>query len=171
MDFSPLRRFEAGLPVSATHLMRPRLDMAYGLGGYTCRVPVHLDSTGLYTEVRFPEYWVGPVCVTATQGAGTGAHRMREIRFKWGRWRADLLFPSGVSATMHRTSTNDEPLQIEQIPWSAFPESSIPWNVEVSLGYDPEAVDIPRDCWRGSLPILGCVGHFQRRRPCLPQIV
>jgi hypothetical protein len=119
------------------------LDMVYAGFGWTCYEPVPVTASGpTRFEVPFPDFWVGPVCVTAAppddqpDDHPDDQPAAETITFAWQRWKLDRgLGREEVTFTFCRIA-DDRPLIVE-VPTG--------WQVTAHVGQHPDAVDANAD--------------------------
>jgi hypothetical protein len=121
--------------------MASKLDRVYRTDGHTCREvvdPIHRRTEGdaAKAEVKFPDFWVGPVVVTIT--SPSTEDREGRLNLTWGPWRTPLIVTSGRGVTCRSDTPKGKPLEIE------YPSG---WELKVEIGFDPDAIDINGDVW------------------------
>lgn len=131
-----IRRLEAG-GSPRVRLLRARLDVICQADGHLTDDPVdvvlvHTDGGGTAThEVRFPDWWVGPVWFRATTPGGLPL----KLRVQWGDWVKEPTLDSGQTAAARRPA-HDYPAPLLTAPFKAV--------VTAGLGRVDGAVDINR---------------------------
>ena len=120
--------------------LRSRLDVIYRGNGFACCERVDVVSEGIpqggiaHYEVSFPNYWVGPVWLTALP---RGTSDLRAIGLLWGPWRSKVDLQQETTLTF-RCAEPGAPHLNAYLPKE--------WGLEAGIGVRPDAVDI-NDVW------------------------
>jgi transcriptional regulator with XRE-family HTH domain len=129
-----VRNYEEGRASRVRH-MPALLDVAYGSFGWSCWEPVQVTRTdsGMF-EAAFPDWWLGPVCVTAAPSAAfpaTGSLTLisRNRRSDCPLTGADAGAPVTVE---HLRMPGEPPLRLQVPPG---------WRLYAHMGYGTDAVD------------------------------
>ncbi|MFD5830523.1 helix-turn-helix domain-containing protein [Lentzea sp. NPDC060358] len=125
-----VRRLELGSAPRVPQLLE-RLDATLGADGRTCTVEVTgIETTGGFTKVTFPTYWIGPVWV---QFVCIGQAKDNSATLLWSPWCKTLTLSHGVVVTTRRSEPSQPPLRIK-LPTG--------WEIRAGVGVHPRAVDV-----------------------------
>jgi hypothetical protein len=127
-----IRRLEGGA-APRPRLLRSRLDVVFGAGGFTCDERVEVGGVRPRFVVRFPDYWVGPIWFEF----GTDRGGPAEVLIRQGTKSQELWVTPGMTVADERVRSHAEPY-IVQCPAG--------WSLRAGLGARPgvEMLDLDR---------------------------
>lgn len=127
VTLAAVRSFESGGMPRVRELVA-RLDTCLRLDGHLG--VVELGTGNGAQEIRFPEYWVGPVWI------GVAGATDVDVELRWGDYRRLFRAASPVRVTCRKSVPGRDPLLVR-----APAGSSVSWGV----GHDSGAVDVNAD--------------------------
>ena len=129
-----VRNYEEGR-ASRVRYLPALLDMAYEAFGWSCWEPVRVTRTGAGEfEAVFPDWWVGPVGVTAVPSAAFPSPGSLTLTSR--NRRSDCLLPGAGSrapVTVEHLRMPDEPPLRVRVPPG--------WHPHAHMGHSAEAID------------------------------
>lgn len=138
-DEKPVRlhqvhNYESGRASRVPHLPA-LLDRVYGGFGWTCYEPVTAMRVGPgHFTVRFPQFWLGPVCVTAVPLAVDPSGG--QITFAWTKWQLVRDLPATATSFTFCCVPDAWTLDVRVPP---------DWEIEAHMGQNPDALDANSD--------------------------
>jgi transcriptional regulator with XRE-family HTH domain len=128
-----IRRFEHGA-MPRRRFLRSRLDVVYEAGGWATDETVDVHGARERFELRFPEFWVGPVWFEVH--AVTSTRCCADVRLRQGTRAQALRVAPGARLAAERRRRDAEPYLVTCPPG---------WTVRAGLGIRPEAVVVDLD--------------------------